>query len=210
MGFTAPQNHREYPLAIYVSKNLLQRCMAFLLRITIHLPHHLISAINQSMSKPIPFPIDLLDCSAVSELTCAQYGILIRLLERFWKTGEPIPKNDYTIYHAIRCPYKLWAMSKNTVFKALAVVMPAVSEARKRLVANKLRQSQVAVIARKAIKPKPKNKEAMFYDKNDTCEKFTPISAPAKSFHAGHSDHVSVKNAKENNKSDAEKLFFDR
>lgn len=167
------------------------------------------------MAKYIPFPIDLSKYKEVRELTCAQFGILRRIIDDYWETGTELGKNDYTTYHAIRCPYKLWAMSKETVFKALNIAMPDVIEVRKRLVANKLALSKNARIAMKAIQERRRNKEASFTEENSG-DKTNFVTLPKTheetAWNKGQFDPVMRKLALKNNEENKEKtkLFFDK
>lgn len=167
------------------------------------------------MKKYIPFPIDLSHYKEVRELTCAQFGILIRIIEGFWKTGEELGKNDYTLYHAIRCPYKLWAMSKGTVFKALNVVMPDIIEARKRLVGNRQKLSINAQKGQAALRIKRIRVIKNFYDENENKKLIIPAvpkNHEETAWNKGQFDPIMRKMALKSNEENKgkNKLFYDK
>lgn len=164
------------------------------------------------MKKYIPFPIDLSTYPEVREMTCLQFGILMRIIEVFWKTGREIPKNDFTLYHAIRCEYKHWSRCKKQVLKVWWIIFSDIKQARDKAVANKLRQSQVAVIARKAIKTKPKVRRETFSDENEV-KKLIITSVPKTheetAWNKGQFDPIMRKIALKNNEENkGKKIFF--
>lgn len=167
------------------------------------------------MKKYIPFPIDLSAYPEVDELTCSQYGILRLIIEGFWKTGREIPKNDYTLYHSLRCDYKLWSRAKGAVYKALNVVLPDVIEARNKKIVIRQKFSENAIKTNAKTRLAKRDNNKTFCEKDEVKKLIitaVPKTHEETAWNKGQFDPVMRKIALLNNKENkgVKKVFFDK
>lgn len=159
--------------------------------------------------KYIPFPVDLTKYQSVEELTPLQFGILMRFIQRFWKTGIHLPKIEFQLYHIARCPFNQWVKSRERVYKAMEETLPDIINARNKEIA--IRQKFGETIRKSnALKRMSKHKQTAFSDQESPHTNFTAIPPENKRYNEGQFDAVARTKALKNKDDDSDVVFKDR
>ena len=166
------------------------------------------------MAKYIPFPIDLSKYKSVEELTPLKFGILMRFIDHYWKTGIELPKVEFQLYHIARCPFKQWARSRDKVYQAMKDSFPDIIKARNKETTIRLKFGET-IRKSHALKRLAKSKTKTFSDENG--DKKLIITAVPKTheetaWNKGQFDPIMRKMALKNNEAgkDKEKWFTDK
>jgi hypothetical protein len=81
---------------------------------------------HQSFERAIPFPFLLLDeCPALAYANASLFGITMRLVLSFWKSGcQPLPEAESDLAVIARCNLGQWTRYRSQAFDAMAWLAP--------------------------------------------------------------------------------------
>lgn len=161
-------------------------------------------------NKPLKFPLELYDHPSIRSLNLCQSGLFRILIEKYWISGIPLPKNDYALIRLSNADYRTYKKYKHKVIEALNITMPAFIEARSIQSHNRITQQKNAYnMVAKRINKGNGNKK-IFSDKVDTYSENTAIPSPRKNWNEGRFDHVEREKALKNTDKDAGFIFSDK
>lgn len=156
------------------------------------------------MAKKLPFPLEFYDHPAVKRLKPLQAGLFRILIEEFWKTGYPIPDNDYAIEKLSNSDRGAWLRSKSAVMAAIDVLMPMIESQYLKSMDKLNKKRLVAENARRAIGAKKNRLSKLavsnLYDAVTTHVEITPVNSPGILQNTGQFDPIARKKAMQSTK----------
>lgn len=159
--------------------------------------------------KYLPFPIEYLAVQTVHTLTPLQFGILMRFIQHWWKTGLDLPKVEFQLYHIARCDFKQWSGARANVYKAMEEIIPKLQEYRTHKKAMQVVQAKNGVNAYKSrINKKYKGNET-FSDEKTGHMVLTPVAPGAEPYKKDWFDGVERKKALKSKEKDDGSTFTD-
>lgn len=159
--------------------------------------------------KYLPFPIDLSEYPIVSELTALQYGLLRRILDGSWKNGEDLPKNEFILYHRLKCTHVQWTKARGKVYEALNIIMPDINRERLKSLNARLNRKNSALRNIALIHERRRGKITTFSDEKTGHMVVTPVASPNEPYKKDWFDASDRKKALKNKDNDDGSTFTD-
>lgn len=161
------------------------------------------------MVKPLLFPIEIYNDPIVKSLNLCQAGLYRLLIEKYWKTGIPLPTSDYGLQRLANADKRTYVKYAKKVKEALLITMPLFVEARTVRQKNRKTFQLNAHNMRSRVRSKNQDKDTVFSDDEDMHVEIIPVLSPREKWNPGAMDYTAAKKAKASNETGDSKLFTD-